>query len=683
MSRVSTRAVIAFWPWSEDDEASAGTIRSAVAGAAPQTPVLRPSTDSGGLAAWLDEVAAAHPGTDLAVIADASTLPVGWLDRLLEAAHSDDAVAVATLQVLDEPGDTGAPTIPPPRVLTPDPHCSLIRHTAFSLVGGLDAELSHPAALLADFAARAREHGLSCALVPELAAGRCDGGLRPCPVEQLERLAHRHPWLDAARGDEAALDPGPLKRVLMATRTARDGISVTVDARVLGNGVGGTQTYVGSLILALAAHPELTVRAVLAGPVDAELSGAFAAAGVTTISYEEAASGRAARTDVVHRPQQVFTPSDLRLLELLGERLVVSQMDLIGYRTPTYHASADAWRAYRRSTRMALAAADGVIFFSDHARGDALSEELVTPARATVAGIGVSAPGAELPRRRPERVPDDRELLLVLGADYAHKNRPFALRLLDELRLRHGWGGLLVLAGPHVEHGSSAAAEHELLAASPELAARVLDLGPVSDAEKRWLLERASAHLAPSNYEGFGLAPLEAAAVGRPCIYAACTSLAEIIDPAAATIVPWDVTGSAAAAARLLVPGAARERHLALLADALQRYRWEHVAAEIVAAYRDVLASPFRAAAPRAHEELQREQRLIDEHAALQDLRHRVRSGLALIDGRGPLLTPDEQRGLMRVSGRRWLRPVLGAFGWLGRLGTERRTDEGRGDASP
>lgn len=46
----------------------------------------------------------------------------------------------------------------------------------------------------------------------------------------------------------------------------------------------------------------------------------------------------------------------------------------------------------------------------------------------------------------------------------------------------------------------------------PGLAELVVDLGRVSEPEKRSLLINANAHLSASAYEGFGLAPLEAAA---------------------------------------------------------------------------------------------------------------------------------------------------------------------------
>jgi glycosyltransferase involved in cell wall biosynthesis len=579
------------------------------------------------------------------VVACRNELPQRWLDLLGAALHSDDVIAAATAAG----GPWGSHR--------PNPSCTLINPDVFDLLDGFDPDFPHPEAALADFVARARALGLRCAVVAELSLPSEPS----CPPNELALLRERHPWLSAAQEGEAALDPGPLRRALVVARAARDGLSVTIDARSLGSGFGGTQTYVGGLVLALAsASARLRVRAVLASDPEPELRDAFLRAGVELVSYEQAAAGELPLTDVVHRPQQVFTPSDLRLLELLGERLVVSHMDLIAYRAPTYHASVEQWRAYVRTTRAALAATDVALFFSEHSRRDALSEDLIPADRALVAGIGITANAAAVPASAPALVTGDRELLVMIGADYAHKNREFALELVDQLRERHGWDGLLVLAGPHVAHGSSGRV-------SASQRSDVLDLGPVSEAEKSWLAQNAVAHLAPSVYEGFGLAPLEAAAAGRPCIYAAVTSLREIIDPAAATIVPWDPAASADAAIALLRPGLERDEHLRLLSAALERHTWEHVVPRILDAYELAVSSPYRAAAPRAQAELEREQHIVELDKALHELSARVEDGLQLIDARDPLLSAAQRHGLMRVASRRWVRgPLLGFLSLLG-----------------
>jgi glycosyltransferase involved in cell wall biosynthesis len=713
--RGTPSAVVAFWPCG-DPAASAESLRTALDGAGADVPTVLPAGAVGerlltqitaverervrlvepsgaSLAALVDAAGAGWAAADIAVVADAVALPPGWLRRL-QTAVVDDTLLSTTfddLATADRVEAVAGAPLPPQserpfavcaEVLLPAPGGCLLRRPALTLLGGLDPVFSDPHAALADLAARGRELALGVMLIADPVPARLAARV-PCPAADAARLQRRHSWLAAAVRSESALDPGPLRQVLTRARVARGPISVTVDARSLTAGVGGTQTYVGALVLALAQADRVRTRAVCAPDLDDVAVAAFRSAGVDVVSYEEAATGTLPRTDIVHRPQQVFTPDDLRLLQLLGDRLVITQMDLIGCRAPGYHASIDAWQTFRRVTRLALATADIAVFFSEHARDEALLEQLISPERARLAGIGVDPIPLPSPASRPPAVPAGADLLVAIGADYAHKNRPFAIALADELRRRHGWDGLLVFAGPHVAHGSSADAERAVLAARPEMAARTIELGQVTEDEKRWLLHAATAQLACSTYEGFGLGPLESAAAGRPCVYPAQTSLRELIDPAAATVVPWDPQASAAAAAPLLRSGPERERHLELLRTALARHSWERVTDRLLDAYVAAVESPYRAAAPRSWAELEREELLVALDQARRDLEDRVRDGIALIDSAHPLLTDAERRGLIRVASRGWLkRPLLMPFGLVGTIRPDGRAPR-RSDGEP
>src|SRR5204862_464609 len=86
---------------------------------------------------------------------------------------------------------------------------------------------------------------------------------------------------------------------------------------------------------------------------------------------------------------------------------------------------------------------------------------------------------------------------------------------LERLKARHGWDGVLVFAGPTVPYGGSKRQEAQFLSAHAHLATSVLDLGPVTEAEKDWLFARAALVAYPSVLEGFGLVPFGAG--GRPC----------------------------------------------------------------------------------------------------------------------------------------------------------------------
>ena len=268
-------------------------------------------------------------------------------------------------------------------------------------------------------------------------------------------------------------------------------------------------------------------------------------------------TGPMERGDVVHRPFQVWNAPDLALLRDLGDRLVVTQLDLIAYRSPSYHRSQEEWERYRSLTRRSLAIADRVVFLSDHARRDACLEDLVEPDRATVVRPGVDhrlglTDATDARPTRASRLAEGDEFVLCIGTDLRHKNRPFALRVFQQLRACHSWEGWLVLAGPHVEFGSSAPEEASFLAAHPDLASRCLDLGPVSEAEKAWLLAGAKAVLYPTLHEGFGFVPFEAASHSTPCMWAAGTALSEILPDADAGVAPWSAKETADALIVLL-----------------------------------------------------------------------------------------------------------------------------------
>jgi glycosyltransferase involved in cell wall biosynthesis len=323
---------------------------------------------------------------------------------------------------------------------------------------------------------------------------------------------------------------------------------------------------------------------------------------VSLVTHGEASSAGGPRADVVHRPYQLSNVGDLTFLRTLGDRLILTQQDLIGYHNPSYFQTPEAWRDYRRLTALALAAADRVAFFSSHARDDAVAEDLVDSARASVVRLGVDHSVAPVDRRSSapagaERLAPSVDAMLCLGTDFHHKNRLFALRILEYLRGRHGWNGVLVLAGPTVRHGSSHEQEAEWLAAHPELAAAVLDLGAVTEAEKAWLFERSALVLYPSVVEGFGLIPFEAAAHGTPCMWAPVSSLGELLPKSAAEIVPWDADKSAQRALALMREEGVRQRNLEAIRAAAEPLTWDATAEKLVELYEAMADAPTAATA--------------------------------------------------------------------------------------
>jgi glycosyltransferase involved in cell wall biosynthesis len=561
------------------DELRSRTLASVQAHTGRDVPVLE-------LEAAQDAFVAAAPA-DVVVIQPGCVVAERWLERLREAAHASATTATATaltphdLDARSPDIDPGAVAAVSARSLRLRPRlaaagaragvCVYVRRSAIELIG------AH-----GDFWTQCVERGLAHVLADDVLV--LDGD----PVRVQVTLAPTE----------------PLARALGAARRALRGMTVTVDARILTGPTTGTHVHVIELIAALARTEKLRLTAIVPDtPSPDAVARLTALSGVSLCTYTEASGAGRPRADVVHRPFQLSNAGDLPFLASLGDRLALTQQDLIAYHNPSYFPTAGAWEEYRRLTRLALDGADRVLFFSAHARDDALAEDLVAPARASVVHLGVDhpRPAAGGPNRsatRPAgaaRLPDATPALLCLGTDFQHKNRVFALRLLTALRTNHGWDGVLVLAGPAVPHGSSRPQETGLLAGHPDLAGAVLDVGAVSEAEKDWLYERYALVVYPSVLEGFGLVPFEAAAHRVPCLWAPGSSLSELLPDDAADIVPWDEEQTAALALALLGDERARERNLAAIDAAAAHLTWDATAARALEVYQATADAPAQA----------------------------------------------------------------------------------------
>lgn len=649
---------------------------------------------------------------DVVILTEPCRVTSGWLERLREAALEDTNTATAsaladtgTELALCDRGFEGrgearddlarladglaARTLAlRPRLSRAVGPCVYVRREAIELVGPLDEELNLRAALEIDFAQRCLLSGLAHVAADDVVVERLapDGGTQAgepgAEIDRLEpRLRERYPYLSAS---PALGESRVLAHALQVARGSGQKLWVTLDARALDGAVTGTQVHIVELIRALAATGQLRLRLLVREHrIDPQTLALLRRLPETELLAENSIDEQTPPSSVFHRPQQAFAPEDVELAVRLGERIVLSQLDLIAYRNPGYFADANAWAAYRRASRHGMSAAERVVVFSDHTRRELISDALVEDERIRVVAPGLDHP-VPAPPRRPAALgqsagePDSADgdlsgFLLCLGTDFRHKNRVFALALLAALRERHGWDGSLVLAGTHIPHGSSRELEQALLEERPSLREAVIELGAISEQEKAWLMNRAAAVVYPSVYEGFGLVPFEAALNGVPCLFAAQSSLAESAPQDTATILPWDPGRSAAAAHALLCDPAARERHVQALATVAAGLTWRATAEAMVELYAEAAAAPVRDAATLSRDAVERERRLTAEHQVVvqrligereyaqrmyDELNAEVGSGLSLIGPHGSL--PDGlQRALLAISARPALSRIL------------------------
>jgi glycosyltransferase involved in cell wall biosynthesis len=595
--------------------------------------LLETEAPQDGLAQSVTAAIDACAPADLALLTHACTVGEGWLKSLSAAARSDDRVATVSA-LSDREGalavaDNGLPVEwtfvaaaaeiaarrpVHPGILFAVAPCVYLRRSALELIGAFDASLGGKPALI-DFSQRALARGLMHLVADNVLVS--DLGSLGDEHRGGQWLTARYPYLEQAQQGLESERAAPLTQALAGARVALRELRVTVDARTLTPGLNGTKLHVLELITALVRTEGIRVRAVVPHDLGDYARAVTGMPGLELLRLEEV-DPQTPVDDVVHRPHQVSSVGDLDLFDALGRRLVITQQDLINFHNPAYFSSGEDWEAHRRLTRTALGLADRVVFFSRHVAGDAGREGLVEDARRCVVPIGVDHQLTQLAAEpsRPEGAEslEDGEFLVCLGADLGHKNRPFAIDLLRELRERHGWEGKLVLAGPAVSNGSSAAQEIEAQLALADLDRSVVALASVNEAGKSWLLKHAAAVVYPSVVEGFGLVPFEAAQAGVPCLFASGTALAESLPIEAASIVPWSAAESADRVVRLLRDRDERADHLRIVGEAGARFTWRETAEQLLSTYRDAVRGPAPPGQAIAAEALERERQIAAAH---------------------------------------------------------------------
>jgi GT2 family glycosyltransferase len=576
--------------------------------------------------------AALAPG-DVVILNSDCEVAEGWLQGLRGAALSEVRVATATPltnagTIVSVPRrNQPAPELPPGSTLeevaaevrerserlAPDlptciGHCVYVRRSALDLVGGFDPAFSPGYEEETDFSQRCLLYGLRHVLADDVfvlhhQSGSFGSGEQ---VDGLRRDHHlilikRYPYFDEWVA-EVSQDPfSPLAHSLALAGGSMGGTSVTIDGRCLiQNMMTGTALATLELLSALDLHTDLRLRIVVPRRLGAYARDMLdSRPSIEVVSVADAEAGRLEPTDVVHRPYQAVTALDTLLLRRLAHRVVVTQQDNIAYRNPAYFHGYEEWRQYRLIASAALNAADQVVFISRHGAQDARLLELIDEERINVIPLSIEHTLAALyphPQSPAGMGRSGRQFLFCLGTDFLHKNRLFAIRLLEALLEAGLFEGDLVFAGPKVSAGSSSRQEAAYLAARPALAARVTDLGPVGEPEKQWLLAEAAAVVYPTTYEGFGLIPYEAARAGTPCLFASHTGLADHLSAELARLVPWDARVSAERVAPVLVVGPERDA----LVEGIQRAGTEFTSERLARAHAEVYQRALAAPSPRA-----------------------------------------------------------------------------------
>ena len=298
------------------------------------------------------------------------------------------------------------------------------------------------------------------------------------------------------------------------------------------------------------------------------------------------------RADVVFRPMQVRSEYDLVKLFQMAHRQIIHQLDFIAYENSSYFDSASEWNNYRGVTNLAYALSDEITYLSEFVREQSLSlglsSRLSDHGTVIYAGTDHSANVAKLVSHGTNSEWDGarpcKSDLLVVGATFAHKNRLFALRILNELITEHGFEGKLFLVGPNPTHGSSLSDEVAYLDSRKNLRE--------SDELLVEMISSVGLVLYPTTSEGFGLVPFEAAAVNTACLATRAGSLGEILKSVDHRIDLASVSNSAASIKMILEDPEQSEHLLNQVKEVGSNFLWNDVVDRLYEAVEKVAVVP-------------------------------------------------------------------------------------------
>jgi glycosyltransferase involved in cell wall biosynthesis len=235
-----------------------------------------------------------------------------------------------------------------------------------------------------------------------------------------------------------------------------------------------------------------------------------------------------------------------------------------------------------RWSRFSASHADHVLTVSDHARERIQSVYGVDPSKITRVYNGIPSSCFVAPDERGiERVRAefklDRPFILYLGTIELKKGIVELLRAYRKAR-DSGLAELLVLAGGRGGPGFDLDAQIR----NEGCEGKVRALGFVDEVDKKALIKASSLFVYPSLYEGFGIPPLEAMALGVPCLVSDQTSLPEIAGGAAKVVRVQNPAEFAQALIKGVGDGDFR-RTAAVAGPARAReFTWERPAAQVL-----------------------------------------------------------------------------------------------------
>jgi glycosyltransferase involved in cell wall biosynthesis len=333
--------------------------------------------------------------------------------------------------------------------------------------------------------------------------------------------------------------------------SAEAGVKIVVDARELRGKPTGVGRYLAELFAAWKAMPAAAAHEFVLFAPDEGTAGTL---------WEQVTLPqlvRRAGADVLFSP--AYTGP------LLGSVPMVVAIHDVSYAA---HPEWFPWREglrRRMLSRLAARRAARVLTISEFSKQEIVKHLGVDPSKVTVTYLGVTqAPRAE------SGAPD----VLFVGSIFSRRHVPELMQGFAGLAARHADARLTIVG----DNRTTPQVDLDAVARASGSGDRIRIRSYVTDEELRALYRGARAFVFLSDYEGFGLTPLEALSAGIPIVVLDTPVAREIYGPAAVYLPRPDPALVDAALERMLFDEAERARLLDAAATVLARYSWQECA---------------------------------------------------------------------------------------------------------
>lgn len=345
---------------------------------------------------------------------------------------------------------------------------------------------------------------------------------------------------------------------------------IGIDARELCGRATGVGRYLSGLLGEWAdrtcAHEfVLYAPQALSVPLDAARFPLRVLPGSRGTWWEQTTIARAAARD---RLDVLFAPAyTAPIWTRLATVVVVHDVSFVAH--PEWFTPRDGLRR-RWLTRRAARRARAIITVSEFSRREIVERLGVAPGRVHVVSNGVTAPaGSDRPRARRPRV-------LYVGSILNRRHVPDLIRAFEPVARAHAEASLDIVG----DNRSYPREDPAGVVRAEGLDGRVRWHQYLPDDALGELYATARAFAFLSEYEGFGLTPLEALAAGVPPVVLDTPVAREILGDAAIYAPANDLAATTAALERALYDETARAAVLAAAPRTLARFTWPRAAGQ-------------------------------------------------------------------------------------------------------